>query len=363
MSYTGGDGEDCLRLVGTDASDTVTVDSARVFLTGQPGITCGGLESWAFDLRDGPDTLILSGGTMQIAHDDAISAGTGLRILGGTFDLGPYSNTLDNVFLASGSITGSGTLIGSSYTVQSGSISANLDGPGGLMKSTSGTVTLSGNNTYTGGTLVSAGTLETDKAGGLPAGTDLRIHGGSVVLRPGLDRAIELSGLSITLAEPAPAAKAQVLETTAGISDLSRGAFFAPTGQGSSSPGHRPGKTSTLAADVSSGQRPNGSPRQNGWPVGPRRSIGYRPIDPGQCPGLDEPLGLRPEEQVPHQNRRQETLPATLPSGDVCRRDLAPLSIRGRTAKKTEHRQGGGSRYRHPWAVPRRSNRMNARRR
>ncbi len=51
-------------------------------------------------------------------------------------------------------------LIGSSYALQSGAVSAVLGGTANLTKSTSGTVILSGNNTYAGSTAVNAGTLQ-----------------------------------------------------------------------------------------------------------------------------------------------------------------------------------------------------------
>ncbi|MDD5198531.1 MAG: autotransporter-associated beta strand repeat-containing protein [Terrimicrobiaceae bacterium] len=83
------------------------------------------------------------------------------------FDLGADHNqnssagsavvTLDN----GGSITGTGTssVIGRSFDVRSGSVSAILAGGATLTKTTSGTVTLSGANTYTGATTVNAGVL------------------------------------------------------------------------------------------------------------------------------------------------------------------------------------------------------------
>ena len=62
------------------------------------------------------------------------------------------------VTLTSGAITG-GTLTGSSYGVQGGTISSILAGNGvALTKTTGNTVTLSDANTYTGGTAISAGT-------------------------------------------------------------------------------------------------------------------------------------------------------------------------------------------------------------
>jgi autotransporter-associated beta strand protein len=73
--------------------------------------------------------------------------------------MGSNSDTVGAVTLSSGGITGSGTLTGASYIAQSGTIGANLAGSGGFTKSTSGAVTLSGNNSFTGGTTISLGNL------------------------------------------------------------------------------------------------------------------------------------------------------------------------------------------------------------
>ena len=83
-------------------------------------------------------------------------------ISGGTFDLQTFGQTAGTLTLSSGSITGSSTgiLTGTSFTVQSGSVSAILAGNTTITKNTSGTVTLSGANTFTGSTTVSAGTLQ-----------------------------------------------------------------------------------------------------------------------------------------------------------------------------------------------------------
>jgi autotransporter-associated beta strand protein len=93
---------------------------------------------------------------------------------GGAVDLGGQAVTIDSLTLLDCSVT-DGTLSSSLQTVFSGSIAANLTGSGALVKEGSGSVVLSGNNTYTGGTLVSAGTLIVDSSDSLPDGSNLTV--------------------------------------------------------------------------------------------------------------------------------------------------------------------------------------------
>ena len=111
-------------------------------------------------------------------------------------NLGGHSDTVRSVKVEDGQII-NGTLTSSAHTAYAGSINASLGGSGQFMKDTSGVVTLSGHNTYQGGTVVTGGTLIITSADALPDGTSLTIGAsGSVVLGSGLGRTIELSSLS-----------------------------------------------------------------------------------------------------------------------------------------------------------------------
>lgn len=104
-----------------------------------------------------------SGATLLLAGASQINSAANLFLAGGTFNIQSYGQTLANVQLASSaSILGSsGTLSATgSYDFQSGTVSANLSGAAGLTKSTTDTVTLSGSNTYSGATQISAGRLD-----------------------------------------------------------------------------------------------------------------------------------------------------------------------------------------------------------
>jgi autotransporter-associated beta strand protein len=103
----------------------------------------------------------INAGTLELAHAMNTLSNTGsVTVNGGTLAIGANSDTVGTVTLQNGSITGStGVLTGSAYNVENGLISANLGGTAALTKSSGGTVTLSGANTYSGTTAINNGTL------------------------------------------------------------------------------------------------------------------------------------------------------------------------------------------------------------
>ncbi len=111
---------------------------------------------------------LLSNGNLTLAGDNLLSTPS-LVVNGGSFDIGSHNDTLGVVSLQSGSILGTTGILTSTsnFDLQSGTVSANLSGAVGLDKSTTGTVSLSGVNTYTGLTTISAGTLALTGAGSI----------------------------------------------------------------------------------------------------------------------------------------------------------------------------------------------------
>jgi fibronectin-binding autotransporter adhesin len=99
-----------------------------------------------------------------------VSSGSALATLSnGTFTMNASSVLLDPLIISnltanSGGITWSGNITNNSYSITSAGSSGTtiggiITGSGGLIKTDSNTLTLSGANDYTGGTLISAGTL------------------------------------------------------------------------------------------------------------------------------------------------------------------------------------------------------------
>lgn len=118
-------------------------------------------------------TTNLNAGTLTLGHAiDTLFNTSSINVAGGTLALGANNDTVAAVTLASGSISGTGgTLTASSFDVRSGNVSAMLGGTGALTKSTAGTVILTGDNTYSGGTTISAGTLEVNNTSGSGTGS------------------------------------------------------------------------------------------------------------------------------------------------------------------------------------------------
>ncbi len=110
--------------------------------------------------------LTITGGTAKLMQSNQINDAKNLVVSGGILNIQEFNEAVTNVQLTSGNINGSGGTLTSSNTfdVRSGTISAILGGNVGLNKTTAGTVTLSGANSYTGATTVSAGTLNLNES-------------------------------------------------------------------------------------------------------------------------------------------------------------------------------------------------------
>jgi autotransporter-associated beta strand protein len=123
-------------------------------------------------------------GTLELGSSDRLGNTTPVNVNGGTLALATNTDTVGAVTLSSGSITGSGagtlTGTGSAYDVRSGTVSAKLGGSVGLTKTTAGTVTLSGVNSYTGATAVNGGRLTIDTSGLINTSSGVTIAGGAL---------------------------------------------------------------------------------------------------------------------------------------------------------------------------------------
>ena len=87
-------------------------------------------------------TTTVSQGTLQLGAANRLADTSALTVSGGTFDVQSFNDTVGAITLTSGTIAGTGTLTGSSYALQGGTVNANLGT--GTATITSGTTTLNG---------------------------------------------------------------------------------------------------------------------------------------------------------------------------------------------------------------------------
>ena len=117
----------------------------------------------------GDKSLTVNGGTLRFGAVNSYSRGTTVGP-GATLDLNGTSQLFNNGAIGGSGLSGGGTIVNNNSgtsvaTVESGNFFGNIldhtTGTGlvALSKTSTGTLTLSGTNTYTGGTTVNAGTL------------------------------------------------------------------------------------------------------------------------------------------------------------------------------------------------------------
>ena len=142
-----------------------------------------------FTLSTGNNTFsggtVVNGGTLALGHATNTLPDAGNITIDGAsavLNLGSNADTVGLVTVKNGaSILGTGTLTGTAYATESGTIAANLSGSGALNKTTAGTLVLSGSNSYTGGSTISEGTLELRSADTIPATGVHLLSGGTTV--------------------------------------------------------------------------------------------------------------------------------------------------------------------------------------
>src|SRR2546426_668726 len=180
------------------ATRIVTVSNAGTTLTisgvisGAGGLTKSGAGAVALSAANTyTGVTTVNGGTIAIAADGGLGAAPGAPTAGKlTFGGGTLRTTASFTLAANRGIalTGAGTIsTDPGTTLTYGGIAA---GAGTLTKAGTGTLILSGANTYTGATSISAGTLQLGATNTVPSGSAVTVSGGATFDLHGFSDAI-----------------------------------------------------------------------------------------------------------------------------------------------------------------------------
>ncbi|MGH8047856.1 MAG: beta strand repeat-containing protein, partial [Chthoniobacterales bacterium] len=126
-------------------------------------------------------TTISGGGNLVIGHNNALGSGSVTIASGSTLDIGSQSFDLTR-FAGAGSLTASSSGVFSYASGSNRTLGNLIGGSASLDKSGASTLTLTGNNTFTGTTTISAGTLALSGIGKLGSGTVFLKNGATLDL-------------------------------------------------------------------------------------------------------------------------------------------------------------------------------------
>lgn len=150
---------------GGDATVTLTAESGGTVnvlggISGAGGVRKIGVGLVQLFANNGyTGATVIQGGSLRIAAAELIPNTSALTIDGGSFEMQGNSDTVASTTLISGSISGTGVLTSTGYTFRSGTVSVPLAGTGGLLKESTGTVSLGGISSFTGGVQILGGML------------------------------------------------------------------------------------------------------------------------------------------------------------------------------------------------------------
>jgi fibronectin-binding autotransporter adhesin len=134
----------------------------------------------------------LNTGTLVIGHAGAAGSGTITQANATSLLKFDTVGTITNAMLVhnvlatqSATLSGAITVNNATWDIDTGdtlTISGNISGPGGLTKNGSGTLVLSGSNSYSAPTVINAGTLNATTANALGSNNTVQINGGTLLV-------------------------------------------------------------------------------------------------------------------------------------------------------------------------------------
>ena len=175
---------------GTDFSSSAITGAGVLTQSGTGTTTLNAANSYS-------GGTVITAGQLTAGINNALGTGSLSVSNGATLSLDTYNASNAAVTLASGaSLLGTGILTGTSFTVSDGTIATTLAGRGAVLtKIGSGMATLSGKNTYSGGTIVTNGSLSLQNSNALGSG-GVTVSNAALVVPSG---AIDLGGGTMSL--------------------------------------------------------------------------------------------------------------------------------------------------------------------
>ncbi|MBS0452124.1 MAG: autotransporter outer membrane beta-barrel domain-containing protein [Proteobacteria bacterium] len=169
----------------TATIDSVIQGSGGLHKTDLGTLVLGGANTYTGGTR-------LSSGTVRVANDNALGAANGaLDFDGGTLQLATAFDLASTRAVLLDQPGGTIDTNGFQSTLRQG-----ISGAGGLTKAGAGTLVLAGANSYTGPTLVNAGTLQTGAAQNLAASAGVTVAPGATLFLNGFDQKLNTLGNS-----------------------------------------------------------------------------------------------------------------------------------------------------------------------
>ncbi len=160
--------------IGTNVYSGVIQGTGSLAKTGPGALTLSGNNTYS------GGTTVLAG-TLQAGTAGGFVSNTAYTVNGGTLDLNNFKLTMSS-FNGTGGVVNLGSAALTVNDTGTDVFSGIIQGTGSLTKTGPGALTLSGNNTYSGGTTVLAGTLQAGSAGGFVSNTAYTVNGGRLDL-------------------------------------------------------------------------------------------------------------------------------------------------------------------------------------
>ena len=170
--------------------ESITIGSAG-FLLGGKAVTLASVSTPVVTLAAASGTIQLP---ITLGSDGtfAVSDLQGSLVDSGDIDNGGYNLTVDT------------------SSSQASTLSGSISGTGGLIKTGSGNVVLSGTNSFSGGTQVLAGTLAVISGTALPAGSSLTVDAGGIFIFDPSQSASSASAAGLAMPVPRTAAASEI---------------------------------------------------------------------------------------------------------------------------------------------------------